>query len=138
MKSDEEIEACAADWLACLERPEVPPAVLVGFEAWCRADPRHLTAYLRLLESWNRLDALRTASTPVATAAMVARLPRPEPRALERPRARRRMLLPLAVAGNSPAIVLRLVRRLHGSGGQRGHARARHSPQCRGGRHGRR
>lgn len=75
MAWDEEIEACAADWLARLERPEAPLAAHAGFEAWCRADSRHLRAYLRLLEGWNRLDALRRASGPVGTAT-VARLPR--------------------------------------------------------------
>lgn len=55
----EGIEGSAADWLARLDRPEVITGDHETFEAWCRADPRHLAAYLRLLAVWNRLDALK-------------------------------------------------------------------------------
>jgi transmembrane sensor len=58
MPSDEDIEACAAEWLARLDRLEARAAEHEAFEAWCRADPRHLAAYLRLLDAWNRLDVL--------------------------------------------------------------------------------
>jgi ferric-dicitrate binding protein FerR (iron transport regulator) len=57
----EDIEARAADWLACLDSEDNAEAILIEFEAWCRADPRNLAAYLRLLEVWNRLDALESA-----------------------------------------------------------------------------
>jgi transmembrane sensor len=59
MASGEQIEGSAADWLARLDRAGLPEALHAQFELWCRADPRHLTAYLRLLSVWNRLDALR-------------------------------------------------------------------------------
>jgi ferric-dicitrate binding protein FerR (iron transport regulator) len=57
--SGERIEGCAADWLARLDRPDASAAIHADFEVWCRADPLHLTAYLRLLGVWNRLDGLR-------------------------------------------------------------------------------
>jgi transmembrane sensor len=60
----EDIEARAADWLARLDQPDVPAAQHTAFEAWCRADPRHLAAYLRLLAVWNRLDALKAEEAP--------------------------------------------------------------------------
>lgn len=63
-KSGERIEGSAADWLARLDRTSPPDALHAQFELWCRADPRHLTAYLRLLSVWNRLDALRIARRP--------------------------------------------------------------------------
>jgi transmembrane sensor len=66
MASDEDIEACAADWLARLDRPDAPATEHAGFEAWCRAAPRHLAAYLRLLEVWNRLDALKQPEFPAS------------------------------------------------------------------------
>ena len=66
MGPGEDIEARAADWLATLDRPDEPAAVHSAFEAWCRADPRHLAAYLRLLEVWNRLDALKASDPGVA------------------------------------------------------------------------
>lgn len=69
MAPGEDIEARAADWLAILDQPDSPAAMHAAFEAWCRADPRHLGAYLRLLEVWNRLDALR-ASAPAVTDVM--------------------------------------------------------------------
>ena len=64
MASDDDIEACAADWLARLDRPDAPAAEHAIFEAWCRSDRRHLAAYLRLLEVWNRLDALKQRDSP--------------------------------------------------------------------------
>ncbi|MGH8318847.1 MAG: FecR/PupR family sigma factor regulator [Steroidobacteraceae bacterium] len=60
MASVEEIEDRAANWLARFDRPDTPPAMHADFEVWCRADPRHLTAYLRVLSLWNRLDVLRS------------------------------------------------------------------------------
>lgn len=71
MAPGEDIEARAADWLAILDQPDSPAAMHAAFEAWCRADPRHLAAYLRLLEVWNRLDALK-ASAPAFTGVMGA------------------------------------------------------------------
>jgi ferric-dicitrate binding protein FerR (iron transport regulator) len=65
MVSDEDIERCAADWLARLDRPDVPAAAHADFEAWCRADAERLTAYLRLLAVWNRLDGVKPARAPV-------------------------------------------------------------------------
>jgi transmembrane sensor len=59
MTSGKDIEDRAAQWLARLDRPDAPAAMKAAFEVWCRADPRHLTAYLRLLSVWNRLDALK-------------------------------------------------------------------------------
>lgn len=58
MSSNEHIEAEAADWLARMDRQDRPEETHSGFEAWCRADPRNLAAYLRLLEVWDRLNAL--------------------------------------------------------------------------------
>lgn len=60
MSSDQDIEDRAAQWLARMDRQNESGASLAEFEAWCRADPRNLAAYLRLLEAWNRLDALNT------------------------------------------------------------------------------
>lgn len=59
MASGERIEGRAADWLARLDRADTCAAMHADFELWCRIDPRHLAAYLRLLGAWNRLDALR-------------------------------------------------------------------------------
>jgi transmembrane sensor len=72
MAPGEDIEARAADWLATLDRPDEPAAVHAAFEAWCRADPRHLASYLRLLEVWNRLDALNAAFPALADVRTVA------------------------------------------------------------------
>lgn len=58
MTSKEAIEAEAADWLAHMDRQDRPEETHSGFEVWCRADPGNLAAYLRLLEVWNRLNAL--------------------------------------------------------------------------------
>ena len=75
MRSDKDIEDLAAQWLARLDRPDAPAAIQADFEVWCRADPRHLTAYLRLLSVWNRLDGLKPLAG-AETAASSARLPR--------------------------------------------------------------
>lgn len=66
MASDKEIDACAADWLARLDRADLPAGEHGLFEAWCRADKRHLAAYLRLLDVWNRLDALEAPARAAA------------------------------------------------------------------------
>jgi ferric-dicitrate binding protein FerR (iron transport regulator) len=61
LSSDEDREAAAADFLAQMDRQIGRGAdahFAARFEAWCRADRRNLAAYLRLLEAWNRLDAL--------------------------------------------------------------------------------
>ena len=88
----DDIEARAADWLARNDRPDAPAAQPAQFEGWCRADPRHLAAYLRLLAVWNRLDALKA---PAAAAAVPAR-PSPSPRP--------RMLVALALAAGLAAV----------------------------------
>jgi len=64
MASGERAEARAADWLARLDRADASPAHYADFETWCRADPVHLRAYLRLLGVWNRLDGLRLPTRP--------------------------------------------------------------------------
>lgn len=64
MASGERTEGCAADWLARLDRPDAPAAMRAEFEVWCRADPLHLNAYLRMLSVWNRLDHLRRPTRP--------------------------------------------------------------------------
>lgn len=100
------IDASAANWLARLDRPEVPGAEHEAFEAWCRADARHLPAYLRLLAVWNRLDALKepqssredvVAHSATATAALAGRADRRLPRP--------RVFLALALAAGLAAIV---------------------------------
>ena len=58
VSSNEDDAVNAADWLARIDRQDEPDRTAVQFEAWCRADPRNLAAYLQLLEVWNRLDAL--------------------------------------------------------------------------------
>jgi ferric-dicitrate binding protein FerR (iron transport regulator) len=63
MASGKQIEGFAADWLARLDRADISAALHADFELWCRIDPRHLAAYLRLLGAWNRLDALRPTSS---------------------------------------------------------------------------
>jgi ferric-dicitrate binding protein FerR (iron transport regulator) len=55
---DELTERRAADWLARLDRGTAGEEIHCEFEAWCRDDQRNLATYLRLLEAWNRLDAL--------------------------------------------------------------------------------
>ena len=60
MASGRQIELSAAHWLVRLDRSETS-TLLAEFELWCRADPRNLTAYLRLLAVWHRLDVLRSA-----------------------------------------------------------------------------
>jgi len=62
MASCEQIEGRAADWLARLDREDTSAAIHADFERWCRTDPRHLRAYLRLLSVWNRLEGLRPSS----------------------------------------------------------------------------
>lgn len=100
------IEASAADWLARLDRPTVPGAEHEAFEAWCRADPSHLAAYLRLLAVWNRLDALKEPQSSREHAVANATAP-PDAfsgeagRRLPRPRA----FLALALAAGLAAIV---------------------------------
>ena len=61
MASGERIAGCAADWLARLDGPDGSAAIQADFESWCRADPLHFTAYMRLLGVWNRLDTLRAS-----------------------------------------------------------------------------
>ncbi|MGH8318261.1 MAG: FecR/PupR family sigma factor regulator [Steroidobacteraceae bacterium] len=46
--SNGDIEVRAAAWLAHMDRKNQPDASHSMFEVWCRADPRHLVAYLRL------------------------------------------------------------------------------------------
>jgi len=109
MSCGDEIEACAADWLARLDRPEVPAGEHEAFEAWCRTDPRHLAAYLRLLAVWNRLDALKPAEWPLAGAhCAAARVPdasaRMPDRPLHRPLWRRRASLTVALAAGLAAV----------------------------------
>jgi len=58
LSSNEDRQAAAADWLAHMDRQGGPDEAHSEFEAWCRADRRNLAAYLRLLEVWNRLNAL--------------------------------------------------------------------------------
>jgi transmembrane sensor len=59
--SSDDIDAAAADWLARLDRLDWTAELSDEFEAWCRADPRHYAAYLRLQTIWDRLDGLREA-----------------------------------------------------------------------------
>jgi transmembrane sensor len=118
MAFGDDIEACAADWLARLDRPQVPAAEHEAFEAWCRADPRHLAAHLRLLEVWHRLDALMEPEPAVVDALVdPASMPdvsvrapdrRPDPpsdRPLDRPLFRSHALLAIALAAGLAAIV---------------------------------
>jgi transmembrane sensor len=109
MASVESIESCAADWLARLDRPDVPDGLYAAFEAWCRADSRHLEAYLRLLEVWNRLDRLKAPGAPLADSAGGAqrgagrrsRAPRGRPR-------RARILLAATLAAGLLAMAVAL------------------------------
>jgi transmembrane sensor len=98
----DDIEARAADWLARLDRPDAPAAEHSDFEAWCRADPRHLAAYLRLLTVWNRLDALKAKEAPQAVA--MSGLPDPAACARAAPPPRRRLFLTLALAAGLAAV----------------------------------
>ncbi len=59
--TDDNDETRAADWLARLDQRTLSDPVHCEFESWCRADPRNLAAYLRVLAIWNRLDALKAA-----------------------------------------------------------------------------
>ena len=103
----DDIDARAADWLARLDRPDAPAAEHADFEAWCRADPRHLAAYLRLLAVWNRLDALKAEEAPRVAGAiggpdLAAGTPAPPQAPLP---LRRRVFLALALAAGLAAIV---------------------------------
>lgn len=102
MAPADDIEAHAADWLARLDRPDALAAEHSDFEAWCRADPRHLAAYLRLLTVWNRLDALKAREVERAPGVQglqaqggSARAPAP---------LRRRVSLALALAAGLAAV----------------------------------
>lgn len=86
----DDIESSAADWLASLDRPNAAASEHADFEAWCRADPRHLAAYLRLLAVWHRLDALKEPAAPAVVP--------------DRPTLRRRVFLPLALAAGLAAL----------------------------------
>lgn len=90
MEPVDDIESSAADWLARLDRPNAPASEHADFEAWCRADPRHLAAYLRLLAVWHRLDVLKEPAAPVS--------------ARGRTPVRRRVFLPLALAAGLAAV----------------------------------
>src|SRR6185437_544093 len=106
MASDNGIEASAADWLACLDRPEAPAADHEAFEAWCRADPQHLATYLRLLAVWNRLDALKEAESAAGDAvAGVAGVPDAYLHRADRWLPRTRTFLAIALAAGLAAIV---------------------------------
>jgi ferric-dicitrate binding protein FerR (iron transport regulator) len=59
--SGERIEGRAANWLARLDGANPSATIQADFELWCRSDPLHFEAYLRLLRVWNRLDTLQTA-----------------------------------------------------------------------------
>ena len=109
MSCGDDIEACAADWLARLDRPDVPAGEHEAFEAWCRADPRHLETYLRLLAVWNRLDALKPSEwAPAGAHSDAARVPdaaaRLPDRPLHRPLWRRRVSLAVALAAGLAAV----------------------------------
>ncbi|HEX5458492.1 MAG TPA: FecR domain-containing protein [Steroidobacteraceae bacterium] len=110
MASGDDIEACAADWLARLDRPEAPAGEHEAFEAWCRADPRHVAVYLRLLAVWNRLDALKPPErAPAGPHSDAARVPdgwaRMADRRLHRPIWRRRTAFAVALAAGLAAVV---------------------------------
>ena len=62
--STEKIDEAAADWIARLDRADPPAELRVDFERWCRADPRHYAAYLRLQHVWGRLDRLNALQPP--------------------------------------------------------------------------
>lgn len=98
----DDIEACAADWLARLDRSDTPAAEHRDFEAWCRTDPRHLAAYLRLLTVWNRLDALKGEEAPHAVA--VPGLPDPAASAPAPAPLRRRVFLAMTLAAGLAAV----------------------------------
>jgi len=102
MAPGDDIDACAADWLARLDRRDVPAAEHQAFEAWCRADSRHLAAYLRLLAIWNRLDALKAEESPRA-ADPIGLPDSPSPVSDRRP-PRRRAFLAAALAAGVAAI----------------------------------
>lgn len=102
----DEIDARAADWLARLDRPETSVAEHADFEVWCRADPRHLAAYLRLLAVWNRLDALKEEEVQHVAGAvsrpdLAAGMPDPPPATVP---PHRRVFLALALAAGLAAI----------------------------------
>lgn len=57
--TDEDVEVRAADWLARLDGHNVSEETYSALEAWCRTEPRNLSIFLRLLATWNRLNALK-------------------------------------------------------------------------------
>jgi transmembrane sensor len=102
MASGDGIEVGAADWLARLDGPQASRAEHEAFEAWCRADPRHLAEYLRLLAVWNRLDALKE---PESSSEDAARAPAEFLHTAGRPLLRPRVFLALALAAGLAALV---------------------------------
>lgn len=105
MAFGEGIEVSAADWLARLDRPRVPTGDHEAFEAWCRADARHLAAYLRLLAVWNRLDALKEPELSPEGVADAAAAPYAFFHGADRRPPRTRTLLAVALAAGLAAIV---------------------------------
>lgn len=99
------IEAGAADWLARLDRPDVPVGDHEAFEDWCRADPRHLAAYLRLLAVWNRLDALKEPEVSPEDVADAASAPDASWQRADRWPRRTPTFLAVALAAGLAAIV---------------------------------
>jgi len=109
MAPGEDMEIRAADWLASLDRPDTPAEAHAAFEAWCRADPGHLAAYLRLLDVWNRLDSLKALEPAFADATpAAARLPDSPAGVPERAPPRTRLVLTMALAAALLAIVVGL------------------------------
>jgi transmembrane sensor len=102
MASGDDIETRAADWLARFDRRDLTAAEHEAFETWCRADSRHLAAYLRMLAIWNRLDALKTEESPRAAGTAVS--PDLWRRAQERPPLRRRIFIAMALAAGLAAV----------------------------------
>jgi len=53
----DDIERTASEWLARLDRAD-DASVRAEFDAWYAADHRHQVAFLRLQQTWSRLDRL--------------------------------------------------------------------------------
>lgn len=61
--SAEQINRQAADWLARLDRGG-SAETRAAFDRWKAADPRHVVAYARLTNAWERLDRLSALRAP--------------------------------------------------------------------------
>ncbi len=62
-RSWDHMASIASEWIVRLDK-ESSACSRTDFEVWYDTDDRHRVAYLRQLETWNRLDRLRSLHSP--------------------------------------------------------------------------